>query len=95
MLALALAGLGLAMGMTGPSADAKSNHRNTKRAPVVHTTRRTVTVHKGGGVVYAGAPASSNGSGARVHTHGGLDVDATRVDVGAQRERRARALVFG
>ena len=46
VMALALAGLGLAMGMTGPSADAKAPQRAQHRAPIVHTVTRTITVHK-------------------------------------------------
>ena len=53
VVALALAGLGLAMGMTGPSADAKAPAHNRK-PPIVHTVTRTITVHK---------PGSATGSG--------------------------------
>ena len=52
VMALALAGLGLAMGMTGPSADAKAPRRAQHKAPIVHTVTRTITIHK---------PASSTG----------------------------------
>jgi hypothetical protein len=44
VLTMIVAGLAMAMGVTGPSADAKTTARQSK--PIVHTTTRTVTVHK-------------------------------------------------
>jgi hypothetical protein len=44
VLALAVAGFGLAIGMTGPSADASAPRHHRK--PIVHTVTHTVTVHK-------------------------------------------------
>jgi hypothetical protein len=55
VLALGLAGFGLATGMTGPSADAKAVHPD-HRKPIVHTTRHTVTIHKEGEASTGSAP---------------------------------------
>ena len=63
VLALALAGLGLAMGMTGPSADAKAPKPHHRRAPIVHTTTRTITVHKAGESPVSAVSASGTSSG--------------------------------
>ena len=72
VVALALAGLGLAMGMTGPSADAKAPLKQQRsKPPIVHTVTRTITVHKpgtapsGATVLAAGstAPATSVDTG--------------------------------
>jgi type IV secretory pathway TrbL component len=59
VLALAIAGFGLATGMTGPSADAKAVHPD-QRKPVVHTTTRTVPIHQKG--------EATTGSAARATT---------------------------
>jgi len=63
VLALALAGLGLAMGMTGPSADAKSPKLPHRRAPIVHTTTRTITVHKAGKAPESAVSSSGTSTG--------------------------------
>src|SRR5215213_3171313 len=63
VLALALAGLGLAMGITGPSADAKAPKPHHRRAPIVHTTTRTITVHKAGESPVSAVSASGTSSG--------------------------------
>lgn len=44
VLSLLVAGVSMAMGVTGPSADAKTTVRSQK--PIVKTVTRTVTVHK-------------------------------------------------
>ncbi len=54
VVALALAGLGIAMGMTGPSADAKTAGKQLRKPPIVHTVNRTITVHKPGTATNAG-----------------------------------------
>lgn len=69
VLALALAGFGLAMGMTGPSADAKAP-RPQHRPPIVHTTTRTITVHKPG-------TSTSLGSSATLASTGGFAAPST------------------
>ncbi|MGZ4148513.1 MAG: hypothetical protein ACXVQJ_00585 [Actinomycetota bacterium] len=49
VLAMIVAGVGFAMGMTGPTADAKKAtlHVKAKREkPVVHTVTKTITIHK-------------------------------------------------
>jgi hypothetical protein len=67
VLSLLVAGLAMAMGVTGPSADAKTAARDRK--PAVETVTRTVTIHKkatgqdaGTIVVTTGAPATSTSS---------------------------------
>jgi len=73
VVALALAGLGLAMGMTGPSADAKAPLKQQRpKPPIVHTVTRTITVHKPGT-----AP-----SGAATVLAAGSTAPATSVDAG-------------
>jgi hypothetical protein len=62
VLALALAGLGLAMGMTGPSADAKAP-KPQHRPPIVHTTKRTITVHKPATAPAAGSNVAVTSTG--------------------------------
>jgi len=78
VVALALAGLGLAMGMTGPSADAKAPKLHRK-PPIVHTTTRTITVHQpgtaassGGAMTYS-APSSSSSTGSSDDQYAGSD----------------------
>jgi hypothetical protein len=44
VVALFVAGVAMAMGVTGPSADAKTT--TSRREPIVQTRTRTVTVHK-------------------------------------------------
>jgi cobalamin biosynthesis protein CobT len=44
VLSLLVAGVAMSMGVTGPSADAKTVARSQK--PIVKTTTRTVTIHK-------------------------------------------------
>ncbi len=73
VLALALAGFGLAMGMTGPSADATAPLHHRK--PIVHTTTRTVTVHRSA----SQAPALSGGAVVTT-TSAGSSVSATSDD---------------
>lgn len=47
VLAMIVAGVGFAMGMTGPTADAKKVNVQTKRdKPIVHTVTKTITIHK-------------------------------------------------
>ncbi|MGZ4131654.1 MAG: hypothetical protein ACXVWF_01285, partial [Actinomycetota bacterium] len=47
VLAMIVAGVGFAMGMTGPTADAKRVNVQTKRdKPIVHTVTKTITIHK-------------------------------------------------
>ena len=60
VVALALAGLGLAMGMTGPSADAKAPKLHRK-PPIVHTTTRTITVHQPGTAASTGGATTYSG----------------------------------
>jgi hypothetical protein len=78
VLALGLAGFGLATGMTGPSADAKAV-RPDHRKPIVHTTKRTVTIHKKGEatasapVVSSTAPSSATASAGSYESGGDDD----------------------
>lgn len=44
VVAMLVAGLAMATGVTGPSADAKTTA--TRRKPVVHTNVKTITVHR-------------------------------------------------
>ena len=48
VLAMIVAGVGFAMGMTGPTADAKKAplHVKAKQKPIVHTVTKTITIHK-------------------------------------------------
>jgi hypothetical protein len=48
VLAMVVAGVGFAMGMTGPTADAKKaplQVKASKQKPIVHTVTKTITVH--------------------------------------------------
>ncbi|MGE5225635.1 MAG: hypothetical protein ACM3OO_02040 [Planctomycetaceae bacterium] len=49
VLAMIVAGVGFAMGMTGPTADAKRaplQVKASKQKPIVHTVTKTITIHK-------------------------------------------------
>jgi hypothetical protein len=49
VLAMVVAGIGFAMGMTGPTADAKKaplQVKASKQKPIVHTVTKTITIHK-------------------------------------------------
>jgi hypothetical protein len=69
VLALAVAGLGFTMGLTGPTADAKrAPVEKAQREPKVRTITRTITVHKkakptqtqgAGTIVVQAAPTTS------------------------------------
>lgn len=72
VVALALAGLGIMMGMTGPSADAKAPHLRP-RPPIVHTTTRTITVHKPGSATSAGGSTTWGSSTAPSTAMSGSD----------------------
>jgi hypothetical protein len=88
VVALALAGLGIMMGMTGPSADAKAPHLRP-RPPIVDTTTRTITVHKPGSATSDGSSTTWGSSTAPSTAMSGSDDgfessndDATEIEDG-------------
>jgi hypothetical protein len=89
VLALGLAGFGLATGMTGPSADAKPV-RPDHRTPIVHTTTRTVTIHKKGDATGSASvvPATTASSAASTVSSGSYESGS---DDGYEHEHEAES----
>ena len=62
VLAMIVAGVGFAMGMTGPTADAKKaplQVKASKQKPIVHTVTKTITIHKKAKATDDGAATST------------------------------------
>ena len=63
MLAMLVAGLAVTLGVTGPTADAQ---RAARPSPRVHTTSKTITIHRPASapaVTYAAAATTAGGVG--------------------------------